>query len=62
MNHVHLPRVAPIVRQTCEEFGIAYVTYDSLADAWMSFLVTLRAVMTKKDNDAAALLKMKRLI
>jgi fatty acid desaturase len=46
MNHIHLPRIAPIVRQTCEEFHIPYAAYFSLSSAWYSFLVTCRSVMT----------------
>jgi fatty acid desaturase len=61
MCHIHLPKIATIVRETSEEFGISYVTYPSLSDAWYSFLITLRAVMTKKDNDIGGVQKMKRL-
>jgi linoleoyl-CoA desaturase len=46
MSHIHLPRIAPIVRQTCEEFHIPYAAYFSLSSAWYSFLVTCRSVMT----------------
>lgn len=28
ISHVHLPRVAPIVRQTCEDFGVPYFVHD----------------------------------
>ena len=38
--HMHYPRLAPIVRQTCEEFGIRYNSYPTwraaLASHWRS--------------------------
>ncbi len=48
MNHIHLPKIAPIVRQTCEEFGIPYTAYPSLTSAWYSFLVTMRSCMSEE--------------
>jgi len=50
MSHIHLASIAPIVQETCKEFGIPYTTYPSLFDAWYSFLLVVKAVMTKKDN------------
>jgi len=49
MSHIHLPEVSKITKQTCHEFGIPYTTYPNLADAWSSFLLVVRAVMTGKD-------------
>jgi len=54
MSHIHLPRIAPIVRQTCEEFNVPYAAYTSLAGAWYSFLVTVKSVMTGEDEPAAS--------
>jgi fatty acid desaturase len=28
ISHVHLPRIAPIVKKTCEEFGVPYFVHD----------------------------------
>mmetsp|Transcript_5800 Transcript_5800/g.10389 ORF Transcript_5800/g.10389 Transcript_5800/m.10389 type:complete len:506 (+) Transcript_5800:139-1656(+) len=49
ISHVHLPHIAPIVQQTCKEFKVPYVTYPSLIDAWYSFVLAVRAVMTEKE-------------
>jgi hypothetical protein len=43
---------APIVQRTCEEFGVPYTTYPHIQDAWWSFLLVFRAVMTGEDIDA----------
>jgi len=51
MSHIHLPRIAPIVRQTCEEFNVPYAAYTNLWGAWYSFIVTCQAVMS---GDAVA--------
>lgn len=34
--HVHYPQIAPIVRQTAKEFGIPYLSYDTLTEAFAS--------------------------
>jgi len=60
MSHVFLPTIAPLVRDTCKEFDIPYTTYPSLTDAWYSFLIMLKAVMTKKDTDPTEVAKIKR--
>mmetsp|Transcript_25535 Transcript_25535/g.81246 ORF Transcript_25535/g.81246 Transcript_25535/m.81246 type:complete len:601 (-) Transcript_25535:44-1846(-) len=61
MSHMHLPKVATIVCETCEEFGIPYTTYPSLTDAWYSFLITLRAVMTAEDTNVVELERIQHL-
>jgi fatty acid desaturase len=48
----HLRSIAPIVQRTCEEFGVPYTTYPRIQDAWWSFLMVFRAVMTGEDIDA----------
>jgi linoleoyl-CoA desaturase len=32
--HLNYPRLAPIVRATCEEFGIRYKCYDTWREAF----------------------------
>jgi linoleoyl-CoA desaturase len=40
--HMHYPRISPIVRQTCEEFGITYLVYPTVGAALRSHVRTLR--------------------
>jgi linoleoyl-CoA desaturase len=40
--HLNYPRLAPIVRQTCEEFGIRYTSYDTWRQAFASHWRELR--------------------
>lgn len=40
--HLHYPKIAPIVRTTCEEFGIRYNSYDTWREAFMSHWRALR--------------------
>jgi linoleoyl-CoA desaturase len=42
--HLHYPRLAPIVRATCEEFGIRYYSYDTWRAAFASHWRILRAL------------------
>ena len=32
VNHEHLPRLAPMVKKTCEEYGVPYNDYASMGD------------------------------
>ena len=32
LNHCHLHHIAPVVRETCEEFGVDYKCYDTWSD------------------------------
>lgn len=32
LNHCHLHYIAPVVRQTCEEFGVSYKSYETWSD------------------------------
>jgi fatty acid desaturase len=32
LNHSHLHRIAPVVKATCEEYGVMYKTYDSWSE------------------------------
>ncbi|MBX7053187.1 MAG: acyl-CoA desaturase [Flavobacteriales bacterium] len=40
--HVHYPKIAPIVKQTAEEFGAPYLEYDTFGEALSSHLKTMR--------------------
>lgn len=38
----HLPKIAPIVRQTCEEFGLPYHTNETAGEAFGNHLLHLK--------------------
>lgn len=40
--HVQYPRLSPIVRKTCEEFGITYSVYSTMRSAWLGHARALR--------------------
>ncbi len=40
--HVHYPQIAPIVKQTCAEYGIPYLVNDSFTDALASHIRLLK--------------------
>lgn len=40
--HVHYPAIAPIVKETAEEFGLTYLENESFRDAIQSHISTLR--------------------
>jgi len=42
--HLHLPAIAPIVRATCEEFGVRYYVYPSAGAALVSHVRWLRTL------------------
>jgi linoleoyl-CoA desaturase len=42
--HANYPRIAPIVQQTCEEYGIRYTSYPTWRAAFMSHWRELRAL------------------
>jgi fatty acid desaturase len=44
INHVHLPRIAPIVKAACEEHGVPYVVEQSVWSAFTSSLSHYQAV------------------
>jgi fatty acid desaturase len=47
VNHVHLPRIAPIVRAVCEEHGVPYVVEQSVWSAFTASLSHYQAVQTE---------------
>lgn len=42
MSHMHYWHIAPVVMQTCQEFGIPYNAHPTLWSAYKSYLKTLR--------------------
>jgi len=42
--HVHYPAIAPIVRQTAEEFGLPYHQFASIGEAIQSHFGRLKAL------------------
>jgi len=42
LNHTHLPKISPIVRQTCKEFGIPYQSFPSFWSAVYSYYSHLK--------------------
>lgn len=42
INHVHLPKISPIVRQTCKEFGVPYNSFPSFWAAVYSYYAHLK--------------------
>lgn len=47
--HIHYPNIAPIVKQTAEEFGLRYVEYKTFMDALRSHARTLKRFGTEKE-------------
>jgi fatty acid desaturase len=50
INHVHLPAVAPIVREVCREFGIKHVAYNDTLTAFQATIAQYRDVQRLKEN------------
>lgn len=44
ISHVHYPKIAPLVRAVCEEFGVKYHSYPSWRAALLAHWRTLRAL------------------
>jgi fatty acid desaturase len=53
ISHVHYPMVAPVVRQTCVEYGIEYNYYPTFYEAMMAHWRHLYEMGTKADLDAS---------
>ena len=51
--HVHYPRISPIVRQTCEEFGITYLVYPTMGAALRGHVWALREFGRKPGSTPA---------
>ncbi len=53
ISHVHYPRLAPIVRKTCEEFGITYSVHPTMLSAWLGHARALRELGRKPGTTPA---------
>jgi len=42
VSHIHYPQISKLVKETCQEFNIAYHEYTSMAKAFVSHLIYLR--------------------
>jgi len=42
VSHIHYPQISKLVKETCQEFNIAYHEYASMAEAFVSHLLYLR--------------------
>jgi linoleoyl-CoA desaturase len=51
--HVHYPRFSPIVRKTCEEFGITYLVYPTMGAALLGHMRALRELGRKPGSTTA---------
>ncbi|MGD1840169.1 MAG: fatty acid desaturase family protein [Thermonemataceae bacterium] len=55
MCHVHYPNIAPIVKQTAEEFGVPYQENETFGEALKSHVVALKQIGRLPDiNEALA--------
>lgn len=53
ISHVHYPKIAPIVKQTAEEYGIPYLQHDSFTDAFKAHVRFLKKLGKLPDLDEA---------
>mmetsp|Transcript_25649 Transcript_25649/g.36177 ORF Transcript_25649/g.36177 Transcript_25649/m.36177 type:complete len:553 (-) Transcript_25649:87-1745(-) len=49
LNHCHLPIIAPVVKQICEEYGVMYKCYDSWSDLMGATLEWLEKLSNAPD-------------
>eukprot|EP00298_Acanthocystis_sp_HF-20_P002153 c12597_g1_i1.p1 GENE.c12597_g1_i1~~c12597_g1_i1.p1 ORF type:complete len:465 (+),score=200.58 c12597_g1_i1:35-1429(+) len=47
ISHIHYPAISKIVKETCVEYGVPYVTYNSFAGAWWDMITYLHYLGTK---------------
>ncbi len=47
ISHVHYPKINQLVKETCAEFGIAYLEYPSMFKAFSSHLTHIKRLGTK---------------
>jgi len=45
LNHIYLPEIAPIIKQTCKEFNIPYAHQGTIPEALLSFVKTVHLSM-----------------
>jgi linoleoyl-CoA desaturase len=53
ISHVHYARLAPIVRRTCEEFGITYSVHPTMGSALLGHARALRELGRKPGSTPA---------
>ena len=51
LNHCHLWRIAPVVKATCEEYGVNYKCWDTWGDLWMATRAWLDKLSGNTDVD-----------
>lgn len=51
VNHVHLPELVPIIKETCAEFNVPYAEQGTVLSALWSFVRTVHACMGIEDAD-----------
>jgi fatty acid desaturase len=51
LNHCHLHHIAPVVKETCKEYGVVYKSYESWSDIMQATLQWLDC-LAKEDDDA----------
>jgi fatty acid desaturase len=51
LNHSHLHHIAPVVRQTCIDFGVVYKSYDSWSSLMCATLEWLKTLSHECDAD-----------
>lgn len=54
LNHAHLHHIAPVVRQTCEEHGVVYKSFDTWADIMNATLRWYSQLSMAADNHVVA--------
>lgn len=50
--HVHYPMIAPIVKETCKEYGIEYTYYATFTDALRAHFALLYRMGNPVDSDS----------
>lgn len=53
LNHCHLHHIAPVVKATCEEYGVCYKSYESWNDVFQATLSWLDMLANELDDDDA---------
>ncbi|GKY96367.1 hypothetical protein MPSEU_000596300 [Mayamaea pseudoterrestris] len=54
LNHCHLHLIAPVVKETCKEFGVTYKCYDTWSEIMQATLDWLHQLAIEEDAQEAA--------
>lgn len=54
LNHCHLHHIAPVVKETCDEYGVAYKSYDTWKDIMQATLDWLDRLAVTEDTSASS--------